>query len=541
MPLTPAMISSRQMEKNARPVRVTGRSQSYSEELITPEIAITSSAVISIITIIAQDTASLPLLLYARKGRNKFRAYDNPYYRLMHDQPNPEMTSMVFRELIVSHLIAWGNFYAQMITDDAGVVTELWPLRPDRMSVERVEGVKIYRYQPIGGKPRSFFGDEIVHIPGWGFDGLVGYSKIALARNAIGLAISTEKYGSKFFSNGANFDIAITHPGQLSDQAFTHLSNSIKEKHAGIENSHKPMILEEGMSIEKIGIPPEDAQFLETRKFQLAEINRIIGPLPPHMMGDMDKSTSWGTGIDSQEQGYVNHTLRPYAVRTEQALNTQLLLPADRAQGYFFEHLFDGLLRGDIATRFESYVKAINNGIMSPNEVRAKENLNAYKDGDVFWRPLNMVSTSDPISDPQSATNALEPLWRNAVARVMKRESNDLSGASKRYQSKGQQEAFNRWTNQFYASDHLDFIRKEFQPLIEAALNLNAVDDSERLEGFILQLLNERHEQVKTLSAQELSDGMDAYIASATNKIMDVVRDCFGVMPRTSMMENEYE
>ncbi len=537
MPLTSAMLSSRQLEKNARPVRVTGRSQSYSEELITPEIAITSSAVISIITIIAQDTASLPLLLYARKGRNKFRAYNNPYYRLMHDQPNPEMTSMVFRELIVSHLIAWGNFYAQMITDDAGVVTELWPLRPDRMSVERVEGVKIYRYQPIGGQPRSFFGDEIVHIPGWGFDGLIGYSKIALARNAIGLAISTEKYGSKFFSNGANFDIAITHPGTLSETAFGHLSDSLKEKHAGIENSHKPMILEEGMSIEKIGIPPDDAQFLETRKFQLAEINRIIGPLPPHMMGDMDKSTSWGTGIDSQEQGYVNHTLRPYAVRTEQALNTQLLLPADRADGYFFEHLFDGLLRGDIATRFESYVKAINNGIMSPNEVRAKENLNAYKNGDVFWRPLNMVSTTDTATDPQTVTNALEPLWRNAVARVMKRESNDLSGASKRYQSKGQQEAFDRWTNQFYVSDHLEFIRKEFQPLIEAALNLNAVDDSERLEGFILQYLNERHEQVKGMSAQELSDGMDAYIANATNRIMDVVGDCFGILPRNDIME----
>lgn len=527
MPINSKMITrpSQLAERNARPVRAGGsRERSYSEEIITPEIAITVSAVISIITIMSQDLASLPLLLYTRRGRNKFRAYDSAYYRLMHEQPNSEMTSMIFRELMMAHLLAWGNFYAQIIIDNKGAVSELWPLRPDRMTVSRVEGQKVYTYQQSDAKPRVFMSDEILHIPAFGFDGLIGYSRIALARNAIGLSISTEKYGGKFFSNGANFDIAIMHPNSLGDDAFNHLNDSIKEKHAGIENSHKPMILEEGMTIEKIGIPPDDAQFLETRKFQLAEINRIIGPVPPHMIGDVTNSTSWGTGIDSQEQGYVNHTLRPYAVRTEQALNTQLLLPADREQGLFYEHLFDGLLRGDIQTRFESYVKAINNGVMSPNEVRAKENLNPYNGGDVYWKPLNMASSSGSSNVDQSSASAMTPLWRDAVARVVRREANDLSGASKRYQVKGQQDAFYQWADNFYGVDHVDFMQRQFKPLIQAQKNLFDVDCADALDEYIHSYLEDRRKIINTnveMSVEEITD----QIMSALSAALEVVNE----------------
>lgn len=498
-----ALQASRPMAEPAvRGRQIAVREKSYSEEQITPESAITSSAVISIITLQSQDLASMPLLFYARKGRNKFRAFDNPYYALMHDRPNSEMSSMTFRELIVAHIIAWGNFFAQKIWNERGVVTELWPLRPDRMRVERVDGQKVYIYTPIsGGKPIVFTQEEILHIPGFGFDGMVGYSKIALARNAIGLAVSMEKFGSKFFSNNASVGLIYKHPGTLGDTAYAHLNESLKERE-GVNQSHKPIILEEGMSIDKLGIPPDDAQFLESRKFQLAEINRIVGPVPPHLIGDLEKSTSWGTGIDSQEQGYVNHSLFPIATRIEQGLNNQLLLDSDRAQGFFYEHLFDGLLRGDIQTRYESYVKAITNGFMSRNEARIRENLNPRPGLDAMLHPTNMTEDGDAQTDPQPQ-NALAPLYREAVNRVVKREMQDLQGAQRRHLAKGQTDEWQTWLDQFYGVDQPAFIQKQFQALFEAQQSLFGTA-SEPVNAYFTDYLAQRREYVSRMSSETL-------------------------------------
>lgn len=540
MPLTDAMVArnTQLVEKTARPVRASVRERSYSEETITPELSLTVSAVLAAFTILSEDLSSLPLILYQRRGRYKIRAYDSLYYRLMHDQPNPEHSSMVFRELMVGHLLGWGNFYGQPIVDRSGDVQEIWPLRPDRMTVERKEGMRIYTYQTTSGQPRIFIDDEILHIPAFGFDGLIGYSRIALARNAIGLAISTEKFGSKFFSNGANSGVIYKHPGELSDKAYEHLQSSLKER-SGVENSNKPVILEEGMSLEKLGIPPDDAQFLETRKFQVSEIARIFR-VPPHMIGDVEKTTSWGTGIDSQEQGYVNHTLRPWAIRIEEYLNMRVLLKQDRPS-FFYEHLMDALLRGDVATRYEAYVKAINNGIMSPNEVRSRENMNPYKQGDTYWRPANMVSVDDPPSSDTQAANALEPLWRDAIARVMKRESNDVLGASKRYQVKGQQNEFIHWVENFYRHDHMAFMTKQFKPLLDAQLRLFGVDASKQMGVFIFDFLSARLEQLKLMDAEQLSQGMDAYIDSSTRDIMDAVELYLKLVNDDLEMESDYE
>ena len=231
MPLTPDMYQSSQLaEKNSRPVRAGVRERSYSEETITVDSAVTVSGVIAIITLISQDTASLPLIYYGRRGRSRFRATNSPYYSLLHDAPNPEHTAMQFREFVTSHVIAWGNFYAQIITDDAGVVRQLWPLRPDRMTVKRFEGERVYIYRTSEGEERIFLQEEILHIPGFGFDGLIGMSRIALARNAIGLAMSQEKFGSKFFANDASVGVVYKHPGELSDIAYQHLSESLEEK-----------------------------------------------------------------------------------------------------------------------------------------------------------------------------------------------------------------------------------------------------------------------------------------------------------------------
>lgn len=542
MPIPTALFAPSQLaEKSTRPARSTVREKSYSDEIITVENSLTVSAVIAIIRLKAQDLASIPLLLYARRGRSKFRAFDSTYYRLMHDQPNPEMSSVVFRELIVSHVDAWGDFFGQIIADNAGVAQEVWPLRPDKMTVERVDGAKIYKYQASDGKPRIFFPEEILHIPGFGFDGLRGMSRVAQARNAIGLSIATEKFGSKFFANGANFDMVFRHPKELSDEAAESLTKSIKEKYAGSENSHKFIVLEEDMSVEKIGIPPDDAQFLETRKFQLDEINRMIGPVPPHLIGDLEKSTSWGTGIDAQEQGYINHSLMPYARRIEQALDTQLLLAEDRAQGFFYEHLFDGFLRGDIATRYEAHIKAINGGWASRNEVREKENMNPRKGLDDILQPLNMttVGGSDATN---GAAEAFTPLWRDAIARVMKRESNDVLGASKRWQAKGQQEAFETWVDKFYSEDHPAFVRRQFEPILKAQQRLFSFEGGERVDVFLKEFFDERGAQVKTLSAESLANGMDTYVARGAQEIFSFLQSYFTTQkPSESVLPDEME
>lgn len=528
MPLTNDMLRTSQLvEKDVRSVRTGVRERSYSEETITPEIALTVSAVLAAFTILSEDLSSLPLLLYERRGRNTIRAYDSMYYRLMHDQPNPEHTSMVFREFVEGHMLGWGNFFGQPIFDKRGDVVEIWPLRPDRMTVKRFEGERVYLYQTSDGKQRVFLPEEILHIPAFGFDGLVGYSRIALARNTIGLSISTDKYGSKFFSNGAQPGIIYKHPGTLGDEAYGHLKESLDER-KGVENSHMPIILEENMSIEKLGIPNDDAQFLETRKFQVSEVARIFR-VPPHMIGDVEKSTSWGTGIDSQEQGYVNHTLRPWSKRIEEHLNTRLLPKQDQGT-FYYEHLMEGLLKGDIQTRYQAYIGAINTGFMSRNEARARENMNPRKGLDEMLQPLNMTTVSGGAAgntDNTDTNNALTPLWQDVSARVLKRESNDLLGVSKRYQAKGEQAEFEKWVDKFYSVDHVAFVKKQFAPLIEAQSRLFHIDASAEMDVFIQKFCDERRALVKGLSAENIVDGMETYMARATNEIMTFAKDCF--------------
>lgn len=538
MPLTNDMLvrtrASQMAEKNARAARTDGRQRSYSEEMITPEISLTVSAVLAAFTILTEDLSSLPLILYEQRGRNKFRARQSMYYRLMHDKPNSEHTSMVFREFMLGHMLGWGNFYGQPIFDKRGDVVEIWPLRPDRMEVKRFEGERIYIYRTSDGKQRIFLSDEILHIPAFGFDGLIGYSRIALARNAIGLAISTEKFGSKFFSNGAQPGIIYKHPGELGDDAYEHLKESLDER-KGAENAHSPIILEEGMSIEKLGIDPDDAQFLETRKFQVSEVARIFR-VPPHMIGDVEKSTSWGTGIDSQEQGYVNHTLRPWAIRIDQYLNISLL-PQDQQEVFYYEHLMDALLRGDIQTRYQAYVSAINTGFMSRNEARERENLNPRKGLDAMLQPMNMTTVTTSTTgggtpadgSEEESANALEPLWHAAVMRVLTREKNDVLGASKRWQARGQQEAYERWLESFYRDDHPMFAKKQFDPLMNAYARIYGAHIGHRasLDVFVADFFGDRIEQCKEMTNDQLADTMDRYVETATNKFMLFINDLF--------------
>jgi HK97 family phage portal protein len=370
---------------------------------VTPEGALAHSAVYACVRILAETMASLPLIMYERLERGKRRAEDHYLYTLLKDQPNEFMTSFEYRETLQGHLALRGNAYSLVDYDGSGRVTSLFPLRPDRM-LQIVEGGdrRLFHYMLPSGEMRWFDNLHIWHLRGMGSDGLYGYSPIHLARQAIGLGMAAEKYGALFFSNGAEPGVILQHPSKLSDDAYKRIRKSWDKMHGGLDKKHRMAIVEEGMTVEKIGIPPDDAQFLETRKFQLQEIARIYR-IPPHMLADLDRATF--SNIEHQAIEFVVHTIRHWCVRWEQSIKACLMLEAERKR-FFPEFLVDALLRGDILSRYQAYAAARQNGWFSANDIRELENMNPIEGGDVYLVPLNMVPTEQISLAPVATQKA---------------------------------------------------------------------------------------------------------------------------------------
>lgn len=351
---------------------------------VNERTAMQTTAVYACVRILAEAVASLPLHVYEyQDDGGKKLVHDHPLYYLLHDEPNPEMTSFVFRETLMSHLLIWGNAYAQIIRDGAGRVLGLYPLLPDKMDVQRDDKGNIYYVYSRNSDENPMFkeygnirlkSEDVLHIPGLGFDGLIGYSPIAMAKNAVGMTLACEEYGASFFANGANPGGVLEHPGVLKDPSKVRESwNSV---YRGVSNAHKIAVLEEGMKYQQIGIPPEEAQFLETRKFQVNEIARLYR-IPPHMVGDLDKSSF--SNIEQQSLEFVKYTLDPWVIRWEQSLQRSLLLPGEKGK-YFIKLNVDGLLRGDYQSRMNGYAVGRQNGWFSANDIREMENMNPIPD-----------------------------------------------------------------------------------------------------------------------------------------------------------------
>ena len=359
--------------------------------------AMQMTAVYACVRILSEAIAGLPLHMYRYKDEGgKEKAIDHTLYHLLHDEPNPEMTSFVFRETLMTHLLLWGNAYAQIIRNGKGEVIALYPLMPNRMEVNRdANGMLYYVYQKSSDDAPTMEGSsvilspsEVLHVPGLGFDGLVGYSPIAMAKNAIGLSMAAEEYGAKFYANGAAPSGVLEHPGVLKDPAK--VRDSWNAAFGGSSNSHKVAVLEEGLKYTPISISPNEAQFLETRKFQIDEIARIFR-VPPHMVGDLEKSSF--SNIEQQSLEFVKYTLDPWVVRWEQSLS-RALLSVDEKKEYFFKFNLEGLLRGDYQSRMQGYSIGIQNGFMCPNDVRELENLDLIPDelgGNKYMVNGNMV------------------------------------------------------------------------------------------------------------------------------------------------------
>ena len=357
---------------------------------VNAQTAIQLSTVYACVRVISETVASLPLGVYESTDDGSRKATEHPLYPLLHDEPNSEMTSFILREVMLAHLLLWGNSYCQILRSGRNQITGLYPLLPDHMDVDRDKnGTLTYTYSTGTGDRVILLPEDVLHIPGLGFDGVMGYSPIALERNAIGLGIASEEYGSKFFSNGARPSGILTHPNTLKNPAA--LRESWNSIYGGSGNANRVAILEEGMRFEPIAIPNNEAQFLETRKFQVDEICRIFR-VPPHLVGDLEHATF--SNIEHMSIDFAVHTIRPWLVRIEQSMNRALFTDQEKRR-FYVQFNIDGLMRGDYKSRMEGYAIARQNGWMSANDIRALENQNpipAEEGGDAYLVNGNMIS-----------------------------------------------------------------------------------------------------------------------------------------------------
>jgi len=447
---------------------------------ITERNALSIPAVFACVRAISEDVAKLPLIVYRETdGRGKERLRNHPLARILRDRPNPNMTAFDLRATVTAHTLTWGNGFVEIVRDGNSRPVELWPLEPDRVRVRYsyvVPGEIVYDYNdPVEGRTRVLFDSDVIHIKGLGYDGLLGYSVIEWARKSLALTAATEKFGSSFFGNSSLPKGVLQHPGVLGDAGQKNLRESWEKVHRGAANYGKVAILEEGMTFNAITIPPEDAQFLETRQFQIPEVCRWFR-MPPHKIADLSRATF--SNIEHSSIEYVSDTLLPWLVRWEQEIRRKCFSSAE--SNLFAEHLTAALMRGDLSSRYNSYAIGRQWGWLSPNDVREFENLNPIEGdgGKVYLVPTNMAnaevfakikeppaspaSPASPEEDsdptiPSMNSRAFRDLVVDSVSRLRRAESDKISRHAKREDSVG-------WSSQFIVNQRA-IAEAELKPL----------------------------------------------------------------------------
>ena len=450
-------------------------------------------AVYACVRVLSETVASLPLITYQQKGDgSRERASSHGLYELLRYAPNPEMTAFEFEELRTQHVASRGNSYAEIEMSGTGRVTALWPLNPDRMEIWRdAQGELLYIYTLPNGQRKRMAAWQIHHCRGLSSNGIVGYSPLRVAMVAVALGLATEEFGTRFFANGARSGAVLTHPKTLNDKTLANLKASWTDAHGGLENSHRLRILEEGMKLEMIGVPPEEAQFLETRKFQAEEIARIFR-MPPHKIGLMDRATF--SNIEHQAIEFVTDTIRPWLIRYEQAMRRDLLGTTE-AKTLYFEYLTDALLRGDTASRYQAYAVARQWGWMNINDIRGRENMERIAQGDDYLQPLNMVPVGTPPRQPKSTgaeageekpARALAPVLDDVAKRLTRREAHDLKREGVKAMRSLDAAAFRDWLGDFYR-DLARTASQAIMPATQAAQQIDGRARQEMAEGLVWQ------------------------------------------------------
>jgi HK97 family phage portal protein len=393
-------------------VNLVGGGSTPSGVRVTETKSLTMPAVWRAVSLLAASVAGLPLHAYLQDGPTRTRVGAGAQSaRLLHN-PHPDLTVFEWLELVMCHMALWGNAYLLIQRDGLGRLLHLLPIHPAQVQVGRRASDQAKRYAvtgplPDGTKGRVLGDLDILHIPGFGYDGVCGVSPIRAARQSVGLALAAEEFGARLFGSGSLATGILQTEQRLTQAQADSLANRWREKRTGLESAHGTVVLDKGATFKQLTIPPEDAQFLESRSFQVSEIARMFG-IPPHMLMDTEKSTSWGTGIEQQTIGFVTYTLRPWLSRIEHRL-TRLLRP----EAVYARFALDGLLRGDSAQRSAYYKTLWEIGALSTNEIRAFEEQAPVDGGDVRYRPLNMgqlgttesggpAPSTDPTGDPDA-------------------------------------------------------------------------------------------------------------------------------------------
>lgn len=386
-----------------------GVEKSASGKNVNEITALGMSAVWRAVTVTSNVPASLPFHAYKPDGEARMRATGHAADLL--EDPHPDMTPFELWQTAYVHRRLWGNAYLRKLRNQLGQIQELWPIHPGRVKVGRESetGQKVYSID--GGKEVHVGDDKILHLPGLGYDGVCGVSPIRAAKQSIGLALAAEEYGAKLFGSGSLASGILQTEQRLTQKQADTLSQRWKAKRTGLNSAHETIILDKGAKFQQLTIPPEDAQFLQSRRFQITEVCRWFG-LPPFLMFETEKSTSWGTGLEQQALGWVMFDLRADLTSVEQRV-TKMLRPTPVYARYSLE----GLLRGDSTARAAFYTSLWNLGALSTNEIRAYEDLAPVEGGDVRYRPLNMgeLGTTD-TNDDAAADPAPDPAEQEAPA-----------------------------------------------------------------------------------------------------------------------------
>lgn len=466
-----------------------GKSKSGAD--VNEDTAVKVTAVFACIRLLAQTIASLPLHTYQRLEDGKSKAFNHPLYHLLHDLPNPQCTSFNLRSIMMVNLLLTGHAYAEIVRNNAGNIVELWPLPSSHVAIHknRQTGKALYVINTEDGQLRYLHAAEVLHIQWLGLENLKPFHPVVLAREAIGLSIAAEEFGSLFFESGANASGIAEYPQKLSEEGYKRFTESFDEKYTGLNKNQRVMFLEQGLKFTKLTVNPNEAQAVETRKFQVIEIARFYN-VPPHLIMDLERATF--SNVEHQDISFVKYSLRPYLVCWEQEMYRSLFTEPERRQ-YFAEFSVDGLLRGDAKSRAEALDIQMRNGVINADEWRALENMNPQPEGmgKIYYRPLNWVRKDEPEPDPpqpnnnrmnednlnkrqmqhRSAQSKLKlannykRIFEDAASRIVSREAKDIKRKAKKAFTERSQEEFGTWLQQYY-EDAPAWMKRTLKPAL---------------------------------------------------------------------------
>lgn len=511
---------------------------SHSGVAVNNYTALNMGAVFNAITLISRGIASLPLHLYKQNGNMNTIQSQHPLDFCLHKKSNDYITAMTLREVMMGHILSWGNGFAEKIYDPAGKVIKLFPITPNRVNINFDKGQLIYEVQ-AGSEIVKVDRNKILHIAGLGFNGITGYSVISKARESIGLGLSMEEFAARYFGSGAHPGLVAVHPQTLTEKARKNITESMEAKYTGLSQAHKIMLLEEGMTVTEVGIPPDDSQFLESRQFSIPEIARWFN-VPPHKLKDLSRATF--SNIEHQAIEYLIDSILPWLVCLEQNYDMQLLTDEEINQGYYFKHIFEGLLRGDSVTRAEYYNKMWQLGGLSINEIREKENMNPITGGDVYFVPMNFIKLEDigktTIIDDNKNEEDIEEdklresrtiqsrnkiaesyyrLFQTSAQKIINKETIAISRNIKKYVETNDIQGFNIWLIDFY-NKMPEYIYNSMSPII-----LSYFESIENEIKFEININKENKSEIEIFAKEYCNVYINNYIKSSIRQINKII------------------